>query len=100
MAPSKKDAKATADKPAPKPDKPTPKPNKPDKGAGNPPAVRSAVAAVAPTPATDPACPLPPKARSHVVLLDDGAKVGDRVMCENDHLLVVTQLSPPKFVKA
>jgi hypothetical protein len=54
----------------------------------------------APAPAGDPACPLPPKAKSHVVMLDGDAQVGDRVMCENNHLLVVTQLAPPVFAKA
>jgi|GEM_PF-6979933 len=85
MAPNKKDAKSSNAKPTAKPDAK---------------AERATVMAVAPGPAGDPACPLPPKAKSHVVLLDDDAKVGDRVMCENDHLLVVTQLSPPQFVKA
>ena len=87
MAPSKSDAKPKAQKPAAK---------------AKPPAARATPATViaAAAPATDPACPLPPKAKTHVVLLDDNAKVGDRVMCENDHLLVVTQLAPPQFVKA
>jgi hypothetical protein len=76
MAPSKNDAKSKTPKPAPK------------------------AAVMAAAPATDPACPLPPKAKTHVVLLGDDAKVGDRVMCENDHLLVVTSLAPPQFVKA
>ncbi|MEO7731993.1 MAG: hypothetical protein ABIY55_13545 [Kofleriaceae bacterium] len=89
MAPSKKDAKPRADKPAAK-----------TAASGDKPTARATVMAAAPGPAGDPACPLPPKAKSHVVLLDDTAKVGDRVMCENDHLLVVTQLSPPQFVKA
>jgi hypothetical protein len=82
MAPSKNTAKSKTQKPAAK--------------AGPPRATVIAAAA----PAADPACPLPPKAKTHVVLLDDDAKVGDRVMCENDHLLVVTHLGPPQFVKA
>lgn len=87
MAPNKNDAKSKAAKPAG-----TAKP------AAKPPA-RAAVMA-APAPAADPACPLPPKAKGHVVLLDDDNKVGDKVMCEHDHLLVVIQLAPPKFQPA
>ena len=94
MAPNKKDAKPKSDKSSKTTDKPA---ARTDGGKAAP---RATVMAVAPGPAGDPACPLPPKAKSHVVLLDDDAKVGDRVMCENDHLLVVTQLSPPQFAKA
>lgn len=99
MAPSKNDGKSKTPTAAARPDKPPA--DKPAKAAADKPATTViAVAVAVAAPATDPACPLPPKAKTHVVLLDDDARVGDRVMCENDHLLVVTSLTPPQFVKA
>jgi hypothetical protein len=94
MAPSNNDPKSKTQKPAAKVSA-----AKPAKPSTDKPAARATVIAVV-APATDPACPLPPKAKTHVVLLDADAKVGDRVMCENNHLLVVVSLTPLQLAKA